>query len=69
MPSTRTIEKLPAELAQITPAPLAFFCKKCKKIVAALQTRRKFQFRCPECQKQSIAFGTTESIKNYYRLD
>lgn len=65
---TREIKKLPASLAEITPAPLAFFCRNCQKIVTASQTRKKFQFRCPECRKTEVAYGTEESIRNHYRL-
>jgi Zn finger protein HypA/HybF involved in hydrogenase expression len=66
--TNRKIKSLPKSESEITPAPLVFYCKNCEKIVNATQTRKKFCFRCPECKKMEVAFGTKESISNHYRI-
>ncbi|MFA6458723.1 MAG: hypothetical protein WCV72_05075 [Patescibacteria group bacterium] len=64
----RTITPIPQSEEAIPPAKLVFFCKKCQELVEAKQTKKKFTFRCPKCAKTDVAFGTEESIKNYYRI-
>lgn len=64
----RPITPIPQNEADIPPAKLVFFCKKCEELVEAKQTKKKFTFRCPKCKKNEVAFGTEESIKNHYRI-
>ncbi|MFH0834519.1 MAG: hypothetical protein V2A63_03995 [Patescibacteria group bacterium] len=64
----RPITKIPEKEEDIKPAKLAFYCKKCQEFVEAKQTKKKFTFRCPKCSKTDVAFGTEESLKNYYRI-
>lgn len=64
----RPITPIPQNEEEIAPAKLVFFCKKCEELVDAKQTKKKFTFRCPKCGKNEVAFGTEESIKNYYRI-
>ena len=64
----REIKAIPKDETKIPAAKMTFFCKNCEELVAAQQTRKKFKFACPKCGKQEIAFGTEESINNYYRI-
>lgn len=64
----RKIQKMPQDEKDIKPYPLAFFCKNCEKVIQAKQVGKKFAFRCPHCSKLDVAFGTTESVKNFYRI-
>jgi Zn finger protein HypA/HybF involved in hydrogenase expression len=66
--NTRQIQPVPEKEEDIQPVPLVFYCKNCEKIVAAVQTKKKFQFRCPACNKTDVAFGTDLSVKNFYRI-
>lgn len=49
------------------PAKIVYFCPECKKIVIPKRVGNKFRFSCSEC-KQDVAFGTEQSVANYYRL-
>ena len=62
----REITKIPENEDEISPAKLVFYCKKCGEFVDAKQTKKKFTFRCPKCGKTEVAFGTEESLRNYY---
>ncbi len=64
----RTIKPLPKDEKDIQSDSLAFYCKRCEKSVKAIQTKRKFTFRCPICSKAEVAFGTELSVKNFYRI-
>ncbi|MDD3066895.1 MAG: hypothetical protein PHO48_03640 [Candidatus Gracilibacteria bacterium] len=64
----REIKPIPKTEEEIAPAKLVFYCKNCQEIVEAKQAKKKFHFVCPKCNKQDIAFGTEESIKNHYRI-
>ncbi len=64
----RTIKSLPKDEKDIKPDALGFYCKRCEKSVKAVQTKRKFTFRCSECGKAEVAFGTELSVKNFYRI-
>ncbi|MFH0776880.1 MAG: hypothetical protein V1936_04700 [Patescibacteria group bacterium] len=64
----RAISPIPQDEAAIPAAKLVFYCKNCQELVDAKQTKKKFTFRCPKCSKTEVAFGTEESLKNYYRI-
>lgn len=64
----REIKPIPKDEDKIPSAKLVFYCKNCEEIVEAKQTKKKFKFICPKCGKHEIAFGTEESIHNYYRI-
>ena len=65
---TREIKTIPKDETKIPSAKFLFYCKKCKELIDAKQTKKKFTYRCPKCGKQEVAFGTEESIKNHYRI-
>ena len=46
-------------------SPVVYYCKDCKKIVVAVQKRKKIY--CPLCNSNSLAMGTERSIMNYYK--
>lgn len=50
------------------PAKIVYFCPQCKKLITPKRIGKKFRFSCAECRFDEIAFGTEESITNYYRL-
>lgn len=56
----------PAELP--SRGPIVFYCKSCKKIIAAERVGKKYQYKCPECKSKDIAIGTEQSIRNFYRV-
>ena len=64
----RTIQPIPKNEDEVSAVTIIFYCKNCGKIVAATQTKKKFHFRCPDCGKTEIAFGTEQSIRNHYRI-
>jgi len=65
----REIQPIPKNETEIDPAKIVFFCKNCKELVTAKQSKKKkFTFCCPLCDKTNIAFGTEESIRNHYRI-
>ncbi|MBD3328335.1 hypothetical protein GF340_03450 [Candidatus Peregrinibacteria bacterium] len=47
--------------------PIYFFCKDCEKIVETKPVGRKFVYKCNVCGTKNVAFGTLESLKNFYR--
>ena len=49
------------------PAKIVYYCKDCKKAVAPKRLGKKLSFKCGECDKGPVAFGTEESINNYYK--
>ena len=51
------------------PEKICFYCKDCEKIVKVKKvSTRKYIFKCTECQKNNVSFGTEKSIKNHYRI-
>jgi ribosomal protein L37AE/L43A len=49
-------------------AKIVYYCTECKKPVTPKRIGKKLSFKCSECEKSPIAFGTEESIKNYYNI-
>jgi hypothetical protein len=49
--------------------PIVFFCKDCQKIVDVKPVGRKFCYRCAICDTKNVAFGTEQSVRNFYHVD
>ena len=49
------------------PAKIAYYCRECKKAVAPKRIGKKLSFKCSECDRSPISFGTEDSIANYYK--
>ncbi|MDD2515890.1 MAG: hypothetical protein PHO80_02450 [Candidatus Gracilibacteria bacterium] len=47
--------------------PIVFYCKDCKEIVET-ECINEFKniYKCAKCKGRNIAFGTQESIKEFY---
>ncbi|MFH1012821.1 MAG: hypothetical protein V1760_03690, partial [Candidatus Peregrinibacteria bacterium] len=50
------------------PAKIVYYCPECEKLIAPKRIGKKFRFSCQECKCDAVAFGTEESIGNYYRI-
>jgi hypothetical protein len=50
------------------PAKIVYYCRACKKTVAPKRIGKKLSFKCGECDNEIVAFGTENSIKNYYNI-
>ena len=50
------------------PAKIVYYCRECKKMVTPKRIGKKLSFKCSECEKESISFGTERSISNYYNI-
>lgn len=48
---------------------IVYYCKDCAKIVEARQLGRKYVFICPVCKTKNVAFGTEQSIGNFFHLE
>jgi len=49
------------------PAKIVYYCRECKQSVKPQRIGKKLSFKCSECDKSPIAFGTEDSIENYYK--
>jgi predicted SprT family Zn-dependent metalloprotease len=49
-------------------AKIIYFCRDCQKITTPKRIGKKFKFACSICSKENVAFGSEQSIRNYYRL-
>lgn len=50
------------------PAKIAYYCRDCKKAVTPKRVGKKLSFKCGECDREFIAFGTENSINSYYNV-
>ena len=50
------------------PAKINYYCRDCKKEVNVKRIPGKLSFTCNECGGEKVAFGSQESIQNYYKL-
>jgi len=50
------------------PAKIVYYCRACKKTVAPKRIGKKLSFKCGECDKEIVAFGTESSITSYYNI-
>ena len=51
-----------------TPAKIIYFCKDCEKLVTPKRIGKKLRFKCDECKGENVAFGTEESIHNFFKI-
>ena len=47
---------------------ILFYCKDCRDKVDISRDQKKYVFTCKECGKKNIAYGTQESIKDFYHV-
>lgn len=48
---------------------IVFYCKTCQKLVEKpVKVGNKYVYKCPECKKDNVAFGTKESIESHFRI-
>ena len=50
------------------PAKIVYFCQDCEKIITPKRVGKRFRFSCSECKGTNVAFGSEQSIMNYYRI-
>lgn len=50
------------------PAKILYYCRECKKPVSPKRIGKKLSFKCGECEKEQVSFGTESSITNYYNI-
>ncbi|MBU0706008.1 hypothetical protein KJ657_01895 [Patescibacteria group bacterium] len=50
------------------PAKIVYYCRECKKIVTPKRIGKKLSFRCSECDKEEVSFGTEKSITSHYNI-
>ncbi len=50
------------------PAKIAYYCRECKKTVTPKRIGKKLSFKCSECEKEGVTFGTENSITSYYNI-
>lgn len=50
------------------PAKIIYFCRDCEKVIKPKRIGKKFQFSCTECKGNNVAFGSEQSIQNYYKI-
>ena len=48
--------------------PIIFYCKDCEKIVDTDKVGRKYVYKCKKCGTKNVAFGTSKSIKSFFRV-
>jgi len=56
-------------VSNVLKEPVVFFCKDCNAIVNAKPLGNKFVYKCAVCGTKNVAFGTEESIRNFYRIE
>ncbi len=50
------------------PAKIMYYCRECKKPVSPKRVGKKLSFKCSECEKGAVSFGTEDSITSYYNI-
>jgi len=50
------------------PAKILYYCRECKKPVSPKRIGKKLSFKCGECGKEHVSFGTENSITSYYNI-
>jgi phage FluMu protein Com len=56
-------------MSEDTERSIYFFCRECQKIV--LNPKKKgasYEYSCPECKKDNVAFGTKAAICDYFHI-
>ncbi|MBN2087017.1 hypothetical protein JW758_01585 [Candidatus Peregrinibacteria bacterium] len=50
------------------PAKIIYYCRDCEKLVKPKRVGKKLRFTCEECKGSNVAFGSEQSIANFYRI-
>ncbi len=50
------------------PAKIIYYCRDCEKIIKPKRIGKKLRFTCDECKGNNVAFGSEQSIANFYRI-
>lgn len=50
------------------PAKIMYYCQECKKPVSPKRVGKKLSFKCGECEKGAVSFGTENSITSHYNI-
>jgi len=50
------------------PAKIVYYCRECKKPVTPSRIGKKLSFKCSECGRERVSFGTENSITNHYNI-
>lgn len=49
--------------------PILFYCRDCKKIVdSPLRKGTKYEYSCPQCKSDRVAFGTEKAITDFFQV-
>lgn len=48
------------------PAVIKYYCKDCHAFVKPRRVGKKFRFGCSECKGDNVAFGSQQSLENYF---
>ena len=51
-----------------SPAKIVYFCKDCEKLVSPKRIGKKLKFKCDNCKGENVAFGTEQSIHNFFKI-
>lgn len=50
------------------PAPIVFYCRDCQKVVdEPIRKGNKYEYTCPVCQGDRVAFGTRQAISDFFQ--
>lgn len=49
-------------------AKIVFYCKDCENLVDAHKIAKTYNYKCTACNGEKVAFGTEESISNFYKI-
>lgn len=48
---------------------IIFYCKDCEQVVDTEKCGKKYVYKCKLCGTKNVAFGSTKSIRGFFRLD
>ncbi len=64
------VTDLATEVAAPTAAAILFYCRSCKKIIAdPVRKGSKYEYSCPECKEDRVAFGTEKAICDFFQIN
>lgn len=50
--------------------PILFYCRNCKKLVPEpVKKGTKYEYICPECKEDRVAFGTQKAICDFFQVN
>lgn len=59
-----------AEPVQAEDNPILFYCRSCKKLVPEpVKKGTKYEYTCPECKEDRVAFGTQKAICDFFQVN